>query len=55
MVTLSVMGFDIKNVVVVEEGDLVGGWIEWHKFPPGIHDISTVTNLTLFWIHGTFM
>ena len=40
---MSVVGFDINNVVVVEEGDLVGGWIEWHNVPPGIHEISAVT------------
>jgi len=42
---LSVVGFDIDNVVVVDEGDLVGGWIEWQNVPLGIHEISTVTNL----------
>ena len=42
---MSVVGFDINNVVVVEEGDLVGGWMEWHNVPPGIHEISIVTNL----------
>lgn len=45
VVTLNVVGFDINNVFVVEEGDLVGGWIEWQNVPPGIHEISTVTNL----------
>ena len=45
VVTLNVVGFDIYNVVVVEEGDLVGGWIEWYNVPSGIHEISMVMNL----------
>ena len=42
---MNVVGLDINNVVVVEEGDLVGGWKEWYNVPLGIHEISTVTNL----------
>ena len=45
VVTLSVVGFDIDTVVVVEEGDFVGGWIEWNNVPTGTHEISAVTNL----------
>ena len=44
-VTLNVEDFDINNVVVVEEGDSVGGWIEWHNVPTGTHEVSTVTKL----------
>jgi len=40
-VTLNVEGFDINNVVVVEEGDSIGGWIEWHNVPTGTHEVST--------------
>jgi len=43
-VTLNV-SFDINNVVVVEEGDSVGGWIGWHNVPAGTHEVSTVTKL----------
>jgi hypothetical protein len=45
VVMLSVVGFDIDTVVVVEEGDFIGGWIEWTNVPTGTHEISTVTNL----------
>lgn len=38
-------GFDINNVVVVEEGGSVGGWMEWHNVPAGTHKVSTVTKV----------
>ncbi|MCW4049485.1 MAG: hypothetical protein NWE89_07080 [Candidatus Bathyarchaeota archaeon] len=45
VVLLSVIGFDVSNVVDLHNGDNVGGWIDWSDVPPGRHEIRTVTTL----------